>query len=156
MSSSDALLADIGGTNVRFATLKSDGKIINEESWLTTLYPDFASAVEAYGACVALKFPLRAAGVCAAGPLLGDAIELTNCAWDISKREIAASTGASKAVLVNDFAAVARALPVLPASDLVQVGGTHVIEGSPRVALGPGTGLGVASAVPGEDRKSVV
>lgn len=150
MSSSDALLADIGGTNVRFATLKCDGKIINEESWLTALYPDFASAVLAYGACVALKFPLRAAGVCAAGPLLGDAIELTNCAWEISKREIAASTGASKAVLVNDFAAVARALPVLPASDLVQVGGTHVVAGSPKVALGPGTGLGVASAVQGE------
>jgi glucokinase len=46
--SSDFLLADIGGTNVRFAVLRGDGRIERHEAWLTALYPDIGSAVRAY------------------------------------------------------------------------------------------------------------
>ncbi|MGH8674866.1 MAG: glucokinase, partial [Burkholderiales bacterium] len=81
MSAQDILLADVGGTNVRFATLRSDGRIAAVEAWLTALYPDFASAVRAYGETTGLRLPVRAAAVCAAGPLIDGRIELTNCAW---------------------------------------------------------------------------
>src|SRR5690606_14200055 len=91
--------------------------------------------------------PFDAAAVCAAGPLTGDHIDLTNCAWKIGRGEIAAATGARTAILVNDFAAVARALPVLGAPDLAQIGGGAPSSDAPKIALGPGTGLGVASAV---------
>lgn len=148
MSSRDALLADIGGTNVRFATLGEDGRIRSVESWLTALYPDIGSAVRAYAEATGLTLPLRAAAICAAGPLVGQRIDLTNCPWTISREEIQAATGAANVVLVNDFAAVAQALPVLGDSDLVQIGGTEPQPNSPKAALGPGTGLGVASTVP--------
>lgn len=144
--SGDLLLADIGGTNVRFAVLRGDERIEAHEAWLTALYPDFGSAVKAYAGVVGLRLPLRGAAVCAAGPLVGDAIALTNCAWKISRAEIAAATG-GVAYLVNDFAAVAHALPVLVAGDVAQIGGGTPIDGAPKVAIGPGTGLGVASAV---------
>lgn len=144
--STDVLLADIGGTNVRFAVLRGDGRIEAREAWLTALYPDFGSAVRAYAAAAGLQLPLRGAVVCAAGPLVSDAIALTNCPWTISRSEIAAATGGF-GHLVNDFAAVAQALPVLTASDVVQIGGRSPVAGAPKVALGPGTGLGVASAV---------
>ena len=147
MSSQDVLLADVGGTNVRFATLKSDGRIEAVEAWLTALYPDFGSAVRAYAELTGLRLPLRAAAVCAAGPLMGERIDLTNCAWTISRGEIAAATGGS-AILVNDFAAVARAVPGLAAGDLVQIGGVTPKADALKLALGPGTGLGVASVVP--------
>lgn len=141
------LLADIGGTNVRFATLHDDGRIDGFESWLTALYPNIAEAVKAYAEMTGARLPFDGAAVCAAGPLNGDRIDLTNCGWKISVDEISAATGASAPVLVNDFAAVARALPVLGAGDLVQIGGGAPLAHAPKVALGPGTGLGVASAV---------
>lgn len=144
--SGDVLLADIGGTNVRFAVLRADGRIEGREAWLTALYPDFGSAVKAYAELTGLRLPLAGAAVCAAGPVVGDAIRLTNCPWTISKAEIAAATR-GEVHLVNDFAAVAQALPVLDAGDVVQIGGGEPLPGAPKVALGPGTGLGVASAV---------
>ncbi len=142
------LLADIGGTNVRFATLTQDGRIENVEIWLTALYPGITAAVKAYAEVTGLSLPVRAVAVCAAGPLIGGRIELTNCAWNISVDEIAAATGAKAPVLVNDFAAVGHALPVLGASDVIQIGGGAPLAHAPKVALGPGTGLGVVSAVP--------
>ena len=144
--SSDFLLADIGGTNVRFAVLRRDGRIDGYEAWLTALYPDFGSAVKAYAELTGLRLPLGGGAVCAAGPVVGDAVKLTNCPWSISKAEIAAATG-GRAYLVNDFAAVAQALPVLTEADVVQVGGGAPLEHAPKAALGPGTGLGVASTV---------
>jgi glucokinase len=144
--SSDFLLADIGGTNVRFAVLRGDGRIEGHEAWLTALYPDFGSAVKAYAELTGLRLPLGGAAVCAAGPPVGDTIKLTNCPWTISMAEIAAATG-GRVRLVNDFAAVAQALPVLGADDVVQIGGGAPLPHAPKVALGPGTGLGVASAV---------
>lgn len=143
--SSDFLLADIGGTNVRFAVLRG-GRIEHQEAWLTALYPNFGAAVEAYAEIAGLRLPLAGAAVCAAGPVVGDAIKLTNCPWAISRAEIAAATG-GRAHLVNDFAAVAQALPVLATEDVVQIGGAAPLPHAPKVALGPGTGLGVASAV---------
>jgi glucokinase len=133
---------------VRFATLTADGRIANIESWLTALYPDIAAAVKAYADVTGLTLPVAGAAVCAAGPLVGGHIDLTNCAWNISIDEIAAATGAKHVVLVNDFAAVGHALPVLDGGDLIQVGGGAPLAHSPKVALGPGTGLGVASVVP--------
>jgi glucokinase len=142
-----AILADIGGTNVRFATLTSEGKIEAVEAWLTALYPDFGAAARAYADVAGLQFPIQEAGICAAGPLIEGRIELTNCAWKISRDEIALATGASTVALVNDFAAAARAVPELSQHDLVQIGGGEPVPGAPKVALGPGTGLGVASVV---------
>ena len=126
------LLADIGGTNVRFATLTPDGKIGAVEAWLTALYPDFATAVRTYADVVGVPLPFERAAICAAGPLEGDHIELTNCPWKISVAEIAAATGASKPILVNDFAAVARALPVLGEGDLIHFGGTEPLDLAPK------------------------
>lgn len=147
MRSIKAVLADIGGTNVRFATLTAEGKIIAVEAWLTALYPDFESAVQDYAGVAGLSFPIPAAGICAAGPLIDGRIELTNCTWKIALDDIASATGASRVVLVNDFEAVARAVPGLGGGDLFQIGGGEPLAGAPKVALGPGTGLGVASAV---------
>jgi glucokinase len=150
------LLADIGGTNVRFATLTPDGKIGAVEAWLTALYPDFATAVKAYSEVAGVSLPFERAAICAAGPLEHDHIVLTNCPWTISIAEIAAATGAKKPVLVNDFAAVARALPVLGEKDLIHFGGTVPRDLAPKVVLGPGTGLGVAGLVPDDAGKWTV
>jgi glucokinase len=142
------LLADIGGTNVRLATLSAGGRIEAVESWLTALYPDFAAAVRAYAELTGLALPLSTVAVCAAGPVINEKIDLTNCDWEVSVAGIARATGAAQAVLVNDFAAVARAVPALGPNDAVQIGGGAPAANAPKAVLGPGTGLGVASIAP--------
>ena len=50
--------------------------------------------------------------------------------------------------LLNDFEAVAWSLPHISGDKLQQIGGRQAVEGAPLVALGPGTGLGMAANIP--------
>lgn len=142
-----SILADIGGTNIRFATLSPNGQISHSEAWLTALYPDFADALQAYRDLTGQKGALSAVALCAAGPLIDGAIDLTNCTWKLTLDGVRKAAGTSRAILVNDFAAVARALPALTSDDLDQIGGTQPDANATKLALGPGTGLGVACTV---------
>ncbi len=141
------VLADIGGTNIRFATLSPDGMLGHREAWLTSFYPGLSEALEAYREVTSLADRITAIAVCAAGPLVDGAIDLTNCTWKLSLDSVRAASGTSRVVLVNDFAAVARAIPELRSVDLDQVGGELPEPGATKLALGPGTGLGVACTV---------
>lgn len=141
------VLADIGGTNIRFATLSPDGSLGHREAWLTSFYPGLGEALEAYREAAGLGSQITAIAVCAAGPLVDGAIDLTNCTWKLSLESLRAASGTSRTVLVNDFAAVARALPELRSTDLDQIGGVSPEAGATKLALGPGTGLGVACTV---------
>jgi glucokinase len=142
-----SILADIGGTNIRFATLSPNGEISHREAWLTALYPEFADALQAYRDLTGHAGPLSAIAICAAGPLIDGAIDLTNCTWKLTLDGVRKAAGTTRAILVNDFAAVARALPALGPADLDQIGGTQPEPHATKLALGPGTGLGVACTV---------
>jgi glucokinase len=50
-------------------------------------------------------------------------------------------------LVLNDFEALAHALPHLGGSDLTQIGGGSPVERGTKAVLGPGTGLGVAGLV---------
>lgn len=145
---SRAVLADIGGTNIRFAMLSADGELANREHWLTSLYSGFDDALGAYLDQVGRREPPDAIAACAAGPLIGGRIELTNGTWSLSHDILRNAGGTPRTILVNDFTAVARAIPTLGPADCEQIGGTHAEDGATRLALGPGTGLGVACTVP--------
>ncbi len=148
MSSSHILVADIGGTHARFALAAPDRMPSEPSVWLTAMYPDLPSALRDFldrhdGVTIG------AAAVCAAGPVQDDVIQMTNCPWTVNGGEIADVLGVSKVHLVNDFGAVAVALPGLGADDLLPLGCDDAVPGAgPKVAVGPGTGLGVAGLVP--------
>jgi len=143
-----AILADIGGTNIRFATLSPDGTLSAREAWMTALYADFPDALDAYRQQTGNTAPLAALAVCAAGPLIDGRIELTNGKWSLSHETMRTAASTDRTVLVNDFTAIACAITTLQASDCEQIGGTLSAAESTRIALGPGTGLGVAAVVP--------
>lgn len=143
-----AVLADIGGTNIRFALLSPDGQVSARESWLTSLYTDFPDALGAYLDHVGRCDLPQAIAACAAGPLIDGRIDLTNGSWTLTRDILREACSATRTILVNDFTAVARAIPTLGPADCEQIGGTHAEEGATRLALGPGTGLGVACAIP--------
>lgn len=144
-----ALVGDIGGTNARFALFDPDRPEPELLAARSLANADFASlqhAAEHYLAEVGAR-PARAA-IAVASPVAGDAIRLTNRAWSFSRGELRDSLGLDQLEIINDFGAVAWAVPVLRAQDRVALhgsesGATH----GPVSVLGPGTGLGVGLLV---------
>ncbi|MBA1145841.1 glucokinase [Ectothiorhodospiraceae bacterium WFHF3C12] len=141
------LLADIGGTNARFALLGNDDQgphavrrsPCDDYSGLTEAAEDYLSAVDGprpAGAIVAV-----------AGPVSAGEFTLTNSGWRISPAQIRKSLNLSDLVIVNDFVAQAMAVPVLSGRDLRQLGPGAARAEAPVAVIGPGTGLGVASLV---------
>jgi glucokinase len=141
------LLADIGGTNARFAVLC--GGIISPITHLAVgEYATFRSAVDAYLAKLPEAGAISAAIIDVAGVVQNDRGVLTNSSWVIDAAELRTVYGFSTVRLVNDFEAVAWSLPHLAADRLRQVGGRQPVAGTPLVAVGPGTGLGMAVNIP--------
>lgn len=151
------LVADIGGTNARFALVAVRGGELMlgpTTSLRTVAWPRLDDALDAFLEAEG-RPPLAAAAICAAGPVEeagkgkgGATIHLTNCPWNVNADAIARVTGVVAPRLMNDFAALALAVPALTAADLHRAGETgEGIPGAPVVAIGAGTGLGVASLV---------
>ena len=139
---------DVGGTNIRFATLAADGRISHYEAWLTALYPGFLDALAAYRELIGLAEPLNAVAIAAAGPLKAGSIRMTNCPWDLNLAALQAGLPGARVHLLNDFEAAGHAVPTLGPEDLRQLGGSGADLASPAVVMGPGTGLGVALLTP--------
>ena len=150
-----SILADIGGTNIRFATLNGGGKVGAVEAWLTALYPDFQTALKSYLELTGAPRP-EAVALCAAGPLIRGRIKMTNCPWQLSQEALAQDLK-TRVLLLNDFVALAHAVPTLGADDLRHWGGGAPDPNGQKLILGPGTGLGVAGLAPaGEDAWKVM
>ena len=145
MDGSGAIVADIGGTNARFAWLDDRGRPVGER---TLAVADHAGLVEALGA-VADDRLADVVGVAVACPVDDDRISLTNAAWSFSKRAVAERLKLEKLSVINDFTAQALALPHLGADDLAPIGPPLARRpGHPLAVLGPGTGVGVSGLLP--------
>ena len=155
MSQDPVLLGDIGGTSARFALACGDEIQMN-----ITL--DVADHSTATGAIAEVLESLakdrcpRAAALACAGPVEDGVVSVTNSPWRIDAREIEGRFGFSDVLLLNDFAAVAWALPSLRENDLRAVGGGVAKANRPAVVLGPGTGLGIATYLPAPKGSEVI
>ncbi|ADJ65059.1 glucokinase protein [Herbaspirillum seropedicae SmR1] len=136
------LLADIGGTNARFALETGPGRIEQVQILRGADYGEFTDAVQAY-----LKLaghpPVRHAVVAIANPVQGDQIKMTNHDWAFSIEAARQLLGFELLLVVNDFTALSMAVPQLRADELQQVGGGAPKPGAPIGLVGAGTGLGV-------------
>ena len=125
------LVADIGGTNARFAvgSRSVDGAVtlgaLQDFPGDDFIRPEDAIAgyLERTGARPA------AAAFAVAGPVRGGAARLTNRDWSFTEEALRAATGAQTAVLLNDFAAAALSLPLLPPDRMVSLGGPNLPAG---------------------------
>lgn len=146
------LIADIGGTNARFALL--DGLDRHDEEVLACAdYPDLVSAAEEYLQRVGAKVsgrPLEAA-IAIAGPVTGDIIRMTNHAWQFSAAHTRQQLQLRRLIVLNDFTALAMAVRHLKPGDLDQIGGGKAQPNAPIAVIGPGTGLGVSGLIPNGD-----
>ena len=151
MASNDSfprLLGDIGGTNARFAWQQAAGGALTE----TATYPcnDHATllgAMQHYLREHAKPAP-RWCAIGIANPVTGDHIQMTNHDWSFSIAAVKQALGLARFLVVNDFTALALALPSLTPADRYQVGGGEPVADAAIGLLGPGTGLGVSGLVP--------
>ena len=146
-SSYPRLLGDVGGTNARWAWQARAGAA--PERVRTLACKDF----HVVDACIAqylldesLPAPRHAAfGIATA--VTGDAVQMTNHPWRFSIAGLRASLGLERLLVLNDFEALAQAVPSLGAGDLRPVGSGVAVVGASMAVLGAGTGLGVSGLV---------
>src|SRR6185437_1580110 len=147
MRDAPLLLADIGGTNARFALDYGDGQIDRIATLACAEHAEFVHAVRAYLDDFASE-PIRHAIIAIANPINGDSVKMTNHHWEFSIEASRRTLGFETLLVVNDFAALAMAVPSLTASELEKVGGGVTSDENAIGVVGAGTGLGVAGLVP--------
>ena len=142
------LVADIGGTNARFALVQAPGAAPTQlRSLRCAEHAGPEAALRAWLEDTRTRLPDCAAfGI--ATPIDGDAVAMTNHPWRFSIGTLRAALGLRRLTVVNDFTALALSLPALGDDDLVRVGGGEARADSARALIGAGTGLGVSGLLP--------
>lgn len=145
------LLADIGGTHTRLAEAEPGSRPVAIERLNNSEYNGAAEIFGLRAARHARQYPGEEliVGAAVAGPVQGGRALMTNRDWLIDADDLALATAARECVVVNDYQALARSLPELDVDDLTWLSGeADKRSRSPVAVLGPGTGLGVAGALP--------
>jgi glucokinase len=141
-----SLVADIGGTNSRFALAQPGGRLESISVIHNDSVPDLEAAVANYLEEIGAR--PRAATFAIAGPIDSDEITLTNRAWRFRVAEFAKRFGFASFRVINDFEAVAWALTQLGPDQTRRLGPVPLRRDGVKAVLGPGTGLGVAALLP--------
>jgi len=140
--------ADIGGTHARFALadLSAGARPVLGEmrKYRTRELAGLAEAWAKFERDSGDALP-RAASIAVAAPIEGDILTFMNSDWRIERSTLAADLSLDRLTLLNDYGAVAHAVSVIGADELVALAGPGELpaEGVTSV-IGPGTGLGVA------------
>jgi glucokinase len=145
------LVADVGGTHARFGLVDRSGAVAGSVELPSADYRDLGSA-----AVEAVERLLRAGGgsaapreaaLAVAGPVTGDRVELTNVDWSFSIAQTRERLGLERLEVLNDVAAVAWSLPVLPRDGWTGLDEGEEQPGEPCAVVSVGTGLGVSAAL---------
>jgi glucokinase len=151
MSGSRVLVADIGGTNARFA-------LADPAAPMPLLGDSIRGyAVEAFGSLAeAARHYLDATGAKVASGIFAVAgrvddgiVRMTNHPWVVARERVRQALDLDEVALVNDFVAQAMAVRLLGEDDVAAIGapGRATPDGPSRTyaVLGPGTGLGIGA-----------
>jgi len=142
------LLADIGGTNTRCAIRKSTGPIEKIRTFSNDDFPNVVTLLSKYARSLDAAERPQSGLFAVAAPVRGDQVDMINIDWHFSATELQRELEFKNLKLLNDFEALAYALPILSDDDLRQIGAGEKLDGKPMVVLGPGTGLGAAGLIP--------
>ena len=149
MTSDDVrLIADIGGTNARFALLSLEQGVHRQIVLPCADYDEIVVAMKAYLGMVGDPV-VKEAAIAIATAVVGDSVKMTNHHWSFSIETLKQQMVFDKLIVKNDFTALAMSIPKLSKSDFVQVGGnTDSQLITPLGIVGAGTGLGVSGLIP--------
>ena len=142
------LVGDVGATNARFGLVSPEREVLHTRTHAVADHPTIADAITAYlSERAALPMPRRGA-IAIASAITGDRVAMTNHPWSFSISALKSQLGLDRLEVLNDFTALALALPHLAAEHRLQVGGGGPAVGAPLGVLGPGSGLGVSGLIP--------
>jgi len=142
------LVADIGGTNIRLALSDSNNNISDIATYQCGNFSCLFDVIQGYlvekgitnfriNACLAIACPVDT-----------DIISMTNLPWQFSQTELKNALKLNSLLLINDYTAIAMAIPMLSNKQKVKIGGGKALPDKAIAVCGPGTGLGVANLLP--------
>lgn len=150
-SKQTALVADVGGTNIRIAVATPDG-LQNPITWRCADFDTIAAALRSYLDASSTTTPPKLAAIAVACPVENDWIDITNQRWSFSKEKLRLDLGLEDLQVVNDFTALAASIPHLEPQDTQIIKSGEALADAAIAVLGPGTGLGVSGLIASEGR----
>lgn len=152
------LIADIGGTNARFALRLNDSPFFHKaESLNVTDFYSITAAIDAYLEQHAQR-SLKSITMAVAGPIKNQSVRFLNNNWSISTDDLYQQYQVESASLLNDWHAIALSLNKLKKTDVIRIGTTnkesldrHKNAITRVAAIGPGSGLGIAGLITSEN-----
>ena len=141
------LVGDIGATHARFGLVSPDGSVLHSHTLPDEQYPTIEAALAAFLKERGSAPMPRQGAIAIASPITGDTVAMTNHPWRFSIRELRDRFSFERLEVINDFTALALALPHLRPEDRLAVGGGDAVPATPIGVLGPGSGLGVSGLV---------
>jgi glucokinase len=89
-----------------------------------------------------VKMSVDVASFDVAGPVINGHAKTTNLPWVLDESTLVKDLNLKAAHLMNDLAAVARAVPALRAEDIITINKGESVPNGPIAIIAPGTGLG--------------
>ncbi|MEZ5920036.1 MAG: glucokinase [Parvularculaceae bacterium] len=151
------LVADIGGTNARFAIAEISGGSISIRKTQSFRAEDFETVRDAADAFLeAVPDEPKRACFAAAGPLINGVVDFTNSHWILRSEDIRAPLGLDQFLIVNDFYALAAGIRHLNDDAFIEVKQGVPLENAPMLVIGPGTGFGQALIIPTDVGRKII
>ena len=129
------LVADIGGSNARFALSPGAGLLEQEKTLACADYKSLEHAVQSYLAS-SDGVPVEASLALAAILDGSDSVRMTNIDWQFSRRELESKLLLQRLRVLNDFDAIGYGLGLIQETDL------HVLQAGKETANGHRLALG--------------
>lgn len=150
MHNAPILIADIGGTNARFALADDSTQHFSSTQTLQAVeFEKLTDAIDTYLSAHSIK-QVKAMCLAAAGPIINGGVKFPNSHWQVDSLDLKAKYNIEHAYLLNDWEAIAYSLTKLTGADLKNIGGewqTIATESFTVAALGPGSGLGSSGLI---------
>ncbi len=140
------LIADIGATTTRCAVCTKDDKADvtsfqnDRQHGVVEILRDYLDGLADRPAACALAV---------AAPIEGETVTMINRDWSFS-RESVLELGMERVEIVNDFHAIAFALPFFTDETRVEIGRATAYRQGNIAVLGPGSGLGMSAWISGK------
>ena len=148
------LVADAGGTNIRFALVDLDGgetpKLVAPHKYASKTFVTAMDAARTYLSELKLDVSPVAAVLSVAGPVSDNAICMTNLGWRFSGADFGKALNIADVRLINDYEEIGYSVASLDQADLRDIGPAKAVRNEERqtvAIVGPGTGLGVGGYV---------
>lgn len=147
------IAADVGGTHARvglvFAAPDREPVIVQQHKYACADFPGLAAILRSFMDTIGAR-GLDHAAVAIAGVLDGDTLLNANLPWQVSVARTRTESGLRHLEIINDFEALAYAMPYVDRTQAVLLAGHPIEPGNgATLVLGPGTGFGAALRLPG-------